>query len=525
MDIRKLIFFMTFVLTALVFSAPPAQAKQYNIFGKNANLFWYLTQQVQFSMHKHDYCDTEQDLQGAITNFLIEGDFSFTDELKVYASGGMTVDWIYDLKHDDHSWETKGFDKSRDRLYKDTKSYQMLKECHVTWTPGQSWYFRVGKQIDAWGELLGLRITDVINPIDQRRGFADIEFESTLIPIWLIRTEYYPENLPNWVQDLGLEFVLNLNPSYITDDLGYSGTTDGGIWAPNVEIVPDPFGVSDQGMRVSSSAGRAGIQDPANWSHHEYGFRLKTLLYDTFLTFMYFYGYENRPLERWKTDMPILDEGCDGWNNLHAYDEGDYPLFRMIGFTVARDIPQLAFTFLGGVAPLFRIEARYVFDRSYYVTDFNGATLDPLTKSDEVWSAITCDWKVRIRWLNPRDSIVLSPQFDWKHIRDYDNNQVPNIGAAPRYTNGQQIPSEENEYSFGIMTMTSYYHNKIMPMFFWIRDLNSRSYFWKGQVTYARNNNWNYTAGAMNFWGKEEKAFQLFENKGYFFFKVAYKWG
>ena len=56
---------------------------------------------------------------------------------------------------------------------------------------------------------------DQINPIDQRRGFTDVEFENTIIPIWLIKGEYYPKMNLGWLQDLGFELTMNPNVTFI----------------------------------------------------------------------------------------------------------------------------------------------------------------------------------------------------------------------------------------------------------------------------------------------------------------------
>jgi hypothetical protein len=74
---------------------------------------------------------------------------------------------------------------------------------------------RAGKQIVVWGETDGFRLMDQINPLDQRRGFADVEFESTIIPIWLMRLNYSPKLNSDWLLDLGFEFTFNPNAEFI----------------------------------------------------------------------------------------------------------------------------------------------------------------------------------------------------------------------------------------------------------------------------------------------------------------------
>ena len=183
--VRKSGYVLVGLLALCLVMVQGADAKQFNVCGKTANLLGYITQSVQVStLDDHRY-DTEHDFNSALFNFFVEGDYSFNNNLKVFASTMLTADWIYPIKRNDSTWEEQMFDESDSDLYFDDEYYQILKELHVTWTPG-NWYFRVGKQVVAWGEMLGTRIMDQINPLDQRRGMADVEFESTIVPIWLV---------------------------------------------------------------------------------------------------------------------------------------------------------------------------------------------------------------------------------------------------------------------------------------------------------------------------------------------------
>ena len=151
----------------------------------------------------HNAYDTEAGLQSALMNLFMESEYRVLPEFKFYASGKFTVDWAYQLNAGRDSWEDKGFDKSRHRFNVDDRYWQLLNEAHVTWTP-KNLFFRLGKQVVSWGEMDAYRIMDQINPLDSRRGFADVEFENTIIPIWLLRTEYYPRISTSWLQDFGL---------------------------------------------------------------------------------------------------------------------------------------------------------------------------------------------------------------------------------------------------------------------------------------------------------------------------------
>ena len=52
-------------------------------------------------------------------------------------------------------------------------------------------------------------------PLDSRHGLGDVEFENTIIPIWLLRAEFYPRITTKWLQDLAIEFVFNFNADHI----------------------------------------------------------------------------------------------------------------------------------------------------------------------------------------------------------------------------------------------------------------------------------------------------------------------
>jgi hypothetical protein len=187
--------FVVLILASLLaagVSATPAAAKEFSLQGDGVlNVMGYMSQSLQFSL-KNDKYDSEEDLQSALMNMFIETDYKPSEALTFYASGMLTMDWIYEIKSNDHTWQSRRFNKSRDNFFIDDESWQLLKEAHVTWSPG-NFLFRAGKQVVSWGEMDFLRVMDQINPTDDRRGFADVEFETTVIPIWLLRAEYYPD--------------------------------------------------------------------------------------------------------------------------------------------------------------------------------------------------------------------------------------------------------------------------------------------------------------------------------------------
>lgn len=478
-----------------------ARAEEYILFERPLNLLGYFTQGVAISLIDKNKYDTERGLQSALMNLFVEGDYKISNELKFYGSSMLTVDWAYQLNANRDSWHEKLFSESNGHLNVDGKYWQVLKEAHLTWTPG-NFMFRVGKQIVSWGETDGIRLIDQINPLDQRRGFADVEFETTIIPTWLIRANYSLPVHSSWLQDLGFEFVFNPNADFIPNQFIRTGNDEGGIWAPNILIPgPFPFGEAHLGSTI------ADIEEPGpfNPKGFEYAFRIKSIVYDSIITLNYFYGLDNDFVAR-STGPPIITQASDGKLIIHPFLEGKYPLFRFVGATFSKDITCLKSSFLGGVSPVVRFEALYAF-KDTFVT-----TINTFDKSDELRWAIGIDWKIKIPLLNPRAYFFISPQFFHRKIIDYPSGY-------------DLVNLEKNNYAVTLLIKTSYFNAKLVPSFFWLRDITSRSDFFKLELSYDYTHNWRFTLGTLFFHGEEKnKGYQVFDNKDQIYFKVTYRW-
>jgi hypothetical protein len=506
-------FLILFLIAAsgIVLTGSPAMAEQFTVLGKPLNLFGYATQEVAIGL-KNTY-DTENGVNSALMNLFVEGDYSPLNNLKLYAAGMLTVDWAYQLNSNRDSWSDKLFSKSSDNLNVDGKYWQVLKEAHATWTPGD-FMFRVGKQTVAWGETDGFRLMDQINPLDQRRGFADVEFETTIIPIWLLRAEYNLPIKPSWIQNLNLEFVYNPNADFIPNQGILAGNADGGIWAPNAPI-SFPF----PPFRGHLATAYGPIDTPSRWKEgNEFAFRIKGVVKDAIVTLNAFYGRDNDPVTKlippFTAPVPPHIFASDGALLLHPFQEGKYPLFRFVGATFSRDITPLKASSLGGVAPVLRLETFYAFNNTFtFSNPLSGGVIQRFEKSDEFRGSIGADWKVRIPFLNPNTYFFISPQFFYRRIMDY-----------PSFEEIQGL--KKNNYQTTLMINTSYFHNKLTPSFFWMHDINSKSDMFRLQLVYDYSNKWHFTLGGLLLNGsKRGEGFQLFENKNYIYFKIAYKWG
>ncbi len=499
---RFLILFFVVGLT-IVLAASSAIAERLVVLGRPLDLFFYVTQNLSYSLLDKDKYDTVKGFQGTLNNLLVEAGYGATDQLKFYASAGLTTDFMYKIREDGRAWNEKLFDQSSKNLYMDHKYWQIVKEAHVTWTPG-NFFFRGGKQIVKWGETDGFRLMDQINPSDSRRGFADVEFETSVIPIWLLRAEYYLPQKPSWLQDLGFEFVFNPNADFIPNQGPRTGNDEGGIWAPNaLARGPFPFGEAHVGSTPMN------IKEPGRFNSegYEYAFRAKGVIKDAIITLNYFYGVNNDPVLLTAPIPPKITVASDGRLILHPFLNGKFPRFHFVGGTLAKDITPLRVDFLGGISPVLRLETLYAFN-STFVNNKNA-----LERHDEFRWAVGVDWGVRIPILNPTNSFSISPQFYQQRIINY-----PGIKEIKGL--------KEDNYTTTLAISTKYLHQKLTPSVFWMYDITNKANMYRLQAVYDLNDSWQFTLGALWLHGEKfGKGFQLFDNKDYMFFKVRYKWG
>ena len=504
--------FVSSLFCLVVFLSSPAAAFDVPLGSKKATVMGYLNQGACYGIGG-DRIDTQEGFQQAIFQGLVEAQLKWNQDLRFFVSGKLNIDWAYQINRNDSDWNDKQFDKSKKRLNVFSHGRDILQEAHFSWTPG-NWFLRFGKQIVVWGETDGFRLMDQINPLDQRRGITDVEFESTVIPIWLMRLEYFIQPDSSWMTDLGFEFIFNPNFDFRGDELIETGNNKAGIWAPYIVAIETPLPYPNDRAYLGSQV--LDIDDPESFMHHdgfEYGFRLKAIVWDSIVTLNAFYGRENVPATKAAPVPPsFVRNDFDGRFILQPATEGYYPRQRFVGFTFTRDFEDLYITALGGIAPVLRIEAWYAFNNTY--TEDPQTATESFEKFDEIRYAVGIDWRVKLRWLNPRDAFMISPQFFHRRIQDYPGSKIAQNGQLLR----------ENNYQYSLMVNTTYFHNKVIPMFFWLRDETNRADLYKMQITYERSDTWNYTLGANIFDGsKPGRGFEVFDHKDHLFFTISYR--
>ncbi|OPY75794.1 MAG: hypothetical protein A4E64_01806 [Syntrophorhabdus sp. PtaU1.Bin058] len=525
------------IATFMIF---PAAATTYSVGELPLDVKGYVTQGGAIGL-TGDHYDTEKGLQSAIFNLFTEAELRYKSNLRFYTSLMLTGDWIYDIKHDQAEWNDKQFAKSRDRLYMDTEYWQVLKEAHVTWTP-EHFLFRFGKQAVSWGEMDLFRINDQITPLYQRRGSSDVELDALRMPIWMLRAEYYPTIEAGWLKDLSAQFIFNPNITFIRNQTPVPGNDVAGIWAPAMNgpdyIDATPVGIPGltwiptaalpvlKGMlpppvyaaiaalpRHNSVVGSWELSNTEVRSFDsggfEYGLRLKGTIGEGILALMGYYGLDKDIALR-VTGLSPVTFTKEGTPIAHVQFEAKYPLFRFVGASYSNDIPALAFSALGGVAPLLRLEAMYA-----YQNTFTGEISQQFRTYDEFRYGIGVDWKVKVPILNPLAYFSIMPQLYARRILDYPSDERLQYSGAL---------IKENNYQASLTLSTSYLHNKLNPSFTWIHDMTSRADYYRYQVVYDYNDAWHFTLGAMQFYGaKAGEGLEVFRNKDQCYFKTTYK--
>lgn len=494
----------------LFFMARPIRAMETKLFGEPLYLSGYINQMIGYSL-RGDHYDTEKDIQSLLTNLFMEGKYVPHKNWQFLISTRLTADWNYQLKGDDRSWNDKLFDQSRGHLNFDDKYWQVLNEAHVTWSEGKT-MIRVGKQVVSWGQTDGFRLMDQINPVDQRRGFSDVKFENSIIPIWLVRAEHFESVSSKWLQEIGLQLVFNPNVTFIPNQalLHEIGNDVGGIYGPFVRIPgPYPFGEAYVGSPLWD------IEHPDSFNHKgfEYGAKIEALLWDALVTLNGFYGRNNDPVYQ-TVGAPFVDVASDGRLLLHLPWKGYYPRFSFLGATFTKEVPFLRVPLGGSPEPVVRLEAFYTFNNSL------NTEINTIEKHDEFRAAIGVDWKVKINFLNPRAAFMIAPQLYYRGIFNYPAGPYPY-----KLADFDNTTLDKNNYMVTLFVTTSYLNQRLSPSAFWMRNMNSRGNFYKFNLAYNYTNNWAFNIGLLLFNGRvDNEAFKVFQNKNQIFFKAEYRW-
>ncbi len=111
----------------------------------------------------------------------LDVDIRLEDNWRVFADSS----GFYDL-----SYRVRGQDGFTGELLNDSESELELKNAYLQGTVAGGLDIKIGRQIVVWGKSDNLRVTDILNPLDNRNpGLVDIE--DLRLPVTMSRLDYY----------------------------------------------------------------------------------------------------------------------------------------------------------------------------------------------------------------------------------------------------------------------------------------------------------------------------------------------
>jgi len=115
--------------------------------------------------------------------FFLDYEHKFENGLKFKANARAFYDAIYDVSSANY------YPAEIDELNKEVELF----EAYFEWSPMENLDAKVGRQVVIWGRSDTIRITDILNPIDNRRpGIVDLE--DLYLPVTMLKFDYQYDN-------------------------------------------------------------------------------------------------------------------------------------------------------------------------------------------------------------------------------------------------------------------------------------------------------------------------------------------
>ena len=137
-----------------------------------------LKQQVAYSWHN----DKPFDNFNSFKSFLfLDYEHKFENEIKIKINAQAYYDAIYSIK---------GREKFTDAVLDELESQVELFDAYIEGKISENLDFKVGRQVIVWGRSDTIRVTDILNPLDNRLpGMQDIEY--LRLPVTMAKLDYF----------------------------------------------------------------------------------------------------------------------------------------------------------------------------------------------------------------------------------------------------------------------------------------------------------------------------------------------
>lgn len=376
--------------------------------------------------------------------FQLEGRWQLQDNLSLTGIGRGAYEASLQINDE---LEQNVIDAGAEHRIDDYEYQNDLRELYADFSWGDGWAMRAGKQQIVWGEALGFRMADVINPLDYSWNYFYPSWEDIRIPLLAI-------DLSKQITEKSAIELVYLPGTF---DDGFESTkfgTAGTNWGP--AGYPQLF--------LDAIKGSEPENDIRNG---EFGARLKSLIgaWDTSL--FYFYS---------RNDNPIFDSDWYAKLLQGRDDFFNFPFNNKIGgsFNVYNQCTDA----------VFRGECVYTIDEPYNPL-VPGAAPEVTFEKDTFAYFVAMDKNLTIPLISERNFVYLSMQFEQKYIFDYDDRLDAN----------DMGDGDSHQDIITLYLDTKYLYEKLTPSIF-LLYITSGEVLVNPQVTYDFDDYWSTGLGA-----------------------------
>ena len=214
------------------------RAEDNNNFDLDGNLAFKTS--IGYKKHKVDNVEYSG-VNQAQTSLYLQLDGKLSDDWKIRVSADAFYDAIYEIRSDQEYQE---------KVLDDYKTQLRLDDTYIHGRVGSDIDIKAGRQIVVWGKSDNIRITDIINPTDNRLpGMTDIE--DLRLSVGMLKLDYYRGQ---W----------NFSAMVIPENRIIKEATPNGEFFPIETILDTPDGITDGFPKLVTPA--------SSWNNMQYAF-------------------------------------------------------------------------------------------------------------------------------------------------------------------------------------------------------------------------------------------------------------
>jgi predicted RND superfamily exporter protein len=541
--------------------------------GGDVHIAGSLSENIGFGLHRDGETDVEPgvhqqgDIRGlheAYTWLDIESEWTVGERWKLRLNPWVIGDLAYVINEGTKDWHV--FAPSDRKLAVDDEPLRIFREAYLQYT-SDLFQVRAGQQTVGWGESDGLRLADVVNPLDiTRQSFIlDEGFRLTRIPQTMLRVIVTPGALMvgdrvifnSWSVEGIVTPQIEPVRAYLSPDGRYGGrgaASGGGIWAAppvdwrdRTEVLnaPPPLGPLD-GFIPDNQIHARDRQPHYEWTDPLLAARITGEFSRGRVTLNY--------AQRVGTilDFPVvvirnitvtgLPTPRPGFQHLVTEASLDidltYPRKHILGATFNYDLGEwiVAPGALGGTSPVVRVEATYTLGHPFNsaqrvksdigladLLNFPNVTAAAypkfLQRDDFLQYMVGMDWPLRVDLINPTAEVFNS--FQVFHFKPIGAGEELAIQPYKRLT------VHDDWVFLTFLAFTPYWNRRIVPQVLVGFDVNNVSWFTKSKISHELGDHWRIEYGVLYFnrgrVASTSSVFGLYDRRSDLYARIAYQ--